>query len=420
MDIASINVDPRRGNTILDGLMTFIFQNGWSLEEYVEEFLGACHLASCNDICLMERFWCGLDDDIRFVMPREDPLWTLKDYINFALWVEGSTLTADEEDAVGDINVQPHLADVSQHDPEPSQPSPRFAEHEPEPKMDREPEPSLTDEPSPSGATELWIAQEPEPILSDQVREPATEPVTVDVPDGREGAEDSTTHCTAAEGEQRRDLGQLNMEVDLIFSEDIKMELPACPEQSICLELSTCLNFPPTLPLPFPSSSPAASGLPPLFPDSPSAHPQPTLCAVGSPRVCQSPSASWLEDPSSSPPASESWILPRPSGPALHPGSQLPRLHRHPSAHQLHQAPSSLRLQLGQSSSRHRPASPCRSVPPAPLGSSLPPAPPQSSVTPVPPRTSGSPPQPSGSSVSPWIFGFPFSPWATSACSTAV
>ncbi|KAL0154678.1 hypothetical protein M9458_048941, partial [Cirrhinus mrigala] len=62
----------------------------------------------------------------------------------------------------------------------------------------------------------------------------------------------------------------------------------------------------------------------------PSAHPQPTICAVGSPRVCQSPSASWLEDPSSPPPASESRTLPWPFDPAAPPRSQLPRFHHHP------------------------------------------------------------------------------------------
>ncbi|KAL0199671.1 hypothetical protein M9458_002858, partial [Cirrhinus mrigala] len=297
-------------------------------------------------------------------------------------------------------------------DPEPSQTTLQLAEPEPEPTADGEPEPRAT-EPSPTGATAQEIATEPEPSESYQVREPATEPATVDVPVGCEGAKDSTAHCTTAEGEQCLDLGQLHMEQDLIdftediemelpaclelpvcseyhlehdlidFSEDIEMEFPACPEQSVCLELSTCLNFPPTLPLLSPSSSPAASALPPLFPDRPSAHPQPTICAVGSPQVCQSPSASWLEDPSSSPPAPESRTPPLTL--RLHPGSQLPRLHRHPSAHQLHWAPSSLRLRLGRSSSRHHlrtpllEAVPRRSVPPAPLGSSLPPAPPQSS-----------------------------------------
>ncbi|KAL0183627.1 hypothetical protein M9458_019323, partial [Cirrhinus mrigala] len=49
------------------------------------------------------------------------------------------------------------------------------------------------------GATARETATEPEPIESDQVREPATMPATVDVPVGRQSAEASTTHCTAAE-----------------------------------------------------------------------------------------------------------------------------------------------------------------------------------------------------------------------------
>ncbi len=43
---------------------------------------------------------------------------------------------------------------------------------------------------------------------------------------------------------------------------------------------------------------------------SPSPHPQPTICAVGSPWVCQSSSASWLENHLSPPPASEFRIPP--------------------------------------------------------------------------------------------------------------
>ncbi|KAI2657357.1 DNA-directed RNA polymerase II subunit RPB1 [Labeo rohita] len=140
-------------------------------------------------------------------------------------------------------------------------------------------------------------------------RPSATMATTVDVPVGREGVEDSTTHCTAAEGEQCLDLGHLNMEQHLIdFSEDIYVELPACPE------LPACLDFPPTLPLLSPPIVPVASVPPPLSPDSPAAHPQPTICAVDSPRVCHSPSASWLENPLSPPPAFESWTPPRPSG----------------------------------------------------------------------------------------------------------
>ncbi|KAI2667104.1 Contactin-3 [Labeo rohita] len=49
----------------------------------------------------------------------------------------------------------------------------------------------------PLGMTAREIDTEPEPIESDQVREPATMPATVDVPVEHEGAEDSTAHCTA-------------------------------------------------------------------------------------------------------------------------------------------------------------------------------------------------------------------------------
>ncbi|KAL0159579.1 hypothetical protein M9458_043304, partial [Cirrhinus mrigala] len=271
--------------------------------------------------------------------------------------------------------------------PEPSQPTPRLAEPKPEPTTDGATAQGIA-EPT-IGATAREIATEPEPIESDQVRELAAMPATVDVPVGREGAEDSTAHCAASEGEQCLDLGHFNVEQDLIdFSEDIYGELPACPEQSVCLELSTCLDFPPTLPLLSPPIVPVASVPPPLSPDSPSAHPQPTICAVGSLRVCQSPSASWLGDPSSPPPASVSWTPPQPSDPAA-----PPRL----------SAPSSPPLPVG---------------PPVPPGSLVLPAPPWSVV--VPPSTPTAAPRwllpPSGSASTsaspsdpPWTLLCP--PW---------
>ncbi|KAI2665253.1 DNA topoisomerase 2-alpha [Labeo rohita] len=267
MDLASANVAPRRGNTILEGFTIFIFQNGRDLEDYVEEFVGTCHRAIC-DVCLMEGFRCGLDDDLCFALPDGDPCWTLKQYINLVLCACGSAYTVGEAEEYNNL-VQPHLADVSQQDPKPSQTTPQLAKPEPKPTSDGEPEPRAT-VPSPMGATACEIATEPDPSESDQVRDPVTEPATVDVPVGREGAEDSTAHCTTAEG------------------------------------------------------SHAASVIPPLVPDSPANHPQSTICAVGSPRICQSPSASWLEDPSSPPPASESWTLPRPFDPAATPRLSAP------------------------------------------------------------------------------------------------
>ncbi|KAL1252330.1 hypothetical protein QQF64_017023 [Cirrhinus molitorella] len=86
-------------------------------------------------------------------------------------------------------------------DPEPSQPSPCFAEL-PEPTADGGPEPAAVVEPSPSGVTECTTTPEPEPNMSDQVREPAAVHVTVEVSLNREGAVESPAHCTAAEAPQ--------------------------------------------------------------------------------------------------------------------------------------------------------------------------------------------------------------------------
>ncbi len=68
-------------------------------------------------------------------------------------------------------------------DPEPSQASPRCAEL-PEPT-----EPTAVIEPSPSGASELMIVPEPEPQVSDQVREPtaqATVEIVVEIAGAKE------------------------------------------------------------------------------------------------------------------------------------------------------------------------------------------------------------------------------------------
>ncbi|KAI2659808.1 Chromatin-remodeling ATPase INO80 [Labeo rohita] len=62
---------------------------------------------------------------------------------------------------------------------------------------------------------------------------------------------------------------------------------------------------------------------PPPLSGIPSAHPQPSICAVGSPRVCQSPSALRPEDPYSSPPAPESRTLPQPVSSTMAPSYLL-------------------------------------------------------------------------------------------------
>ncbi|KAI2659586.1 Accumulation-associated protein [Labeo rohita] len=192
-----------------------------------------------------------------------------------------------------------------------------------------------------------------------------------------------------------------------------------------CYDQPACMEFPPTLPL-LPMSTSVWS---PLFPDSPSAHPQPTTCAVGSPQVCQLPSASGLEDPSSPPPASESRTPPRTSDPAAPPRLSAPSSPSSPigppapPGSLVFPAPPWSVVVPPSPQDSVPPAAPRHSVPPAPKDSSLPPAQPPSSVAPAPPRTSGSlptpwspepraPPWPSGSSVSPWIFGSPSPPRA--------
>lgn len=65
-------------------MLAFIFQCSQCLEDYVEEFLKTCHLARCDEVCLMEEFRYGLVGDICIIMPQGDPCWTIKSYINFA------------------------------------------------------------------------------------------------------------------------------------------------------------------------------------------------------------------------------------------------------------------------------------------------------------------------------------------------
>ncbi|KAL0162304.1 hypothetical protein M9458_041700, partial [Cirrhinus mrigala] len=76
-------------------------------------------------------------------------------------------------------------------DPVPSPPSPRSAE--------RQPEPTADGEPYPNRVTELRIAPKPEPVTSNQVREPAISLMTEGITVEHEEAEESPAHCTSAE-----------------------------------------------------------------------------------------------------------------------------------------------------------------------------------------------------------------------------
>ncbi len=129
---------------------------------------------------------------------------------------------------------------------------------------------------------------------------------------------------------------------------------------------------------------------PPLSSGSPYAHPQPTICAVGSPRVCQSPSASWLEDPLVS--ASESWTPPRPIDPAAPPWLLAPSSPLWPLSPQSTHPSGSTSVCRRPSVTSGLHSSGCTSslrLHQAPPSSSS-----WSSVAPAPPRPSESPPPP--------------------------
>ncbi|ROJ29139.1 hypothetical protein DPX16_13583 [Anabarilius grahami] len=92
---------------------------------YLMEYLNICHQVTCDDVTLMEGFWCGLDKDIRFLMPKGETCWSLEDYINFALWMDGSSFTIGKAGEKNIAIVQPYPTSiVTSLNPEPSQPSP--------------------------------------------------------------------------------------------------------------------------------------------------------------------------------------------------------------------------------------------------------------------------------------------------------
>ncbi len=135
--------------------------------------------------CLCTFYKTSLNNECRARLSGDGPRGNFTVFVEWVLVSCGSPLTVD---FAGDDS-------SPTSDPEPSPPSPRAAEHQLEPTADGEPEPSATDEPSPSGATVLRIAPEPEPITSDQVREPATSHVTVDVRVSVRVLRESPAHC---------------------------------------------------------------------------------------------------------------------------------------------------------------------------------------------------------------------------------
>ncbi|KAI2647431.1 Zinc metalloprotease ZmpB [Labeo rohita] len=262
-------------------LLILLRQGEHSPEDHTRDYLSLSEHSHFPDSSLCKFYFIGLNTTTKALLSGEGPQESLPDYIE---WVLASCVSSWTVDII-EKDVSPT------QDPEPSQPSPRHAEYEPKPTADDEPEPR---------ATESKIATEPEPYTSDQVREPATTTTTGECKMEQVRAMESPAHCTTAGGELENDSGNL-----IDFSTEA-LENNSGDLIDFFTEISTChvipawMESPPTLPL-LPMSTSVCA---PLSPDSPSAHPQSSTCAVGSPRVCQLPSASGLEDPSSPPPAS--------------------------------------------------------------------------------------------------------------------
>ncbi|KAI2645401.1 Zinc metalloprotease ZmpB [Labeo rohita] len=150
-----------------------------SLEDHTRDFMHLVPHTHYPDSCLCTFYRVGLNPTIKAQLSGEGPRESIADYIEWVLASCRSSWTV----GIVEKDVSPT------QDPEPSQPSPRHAEYEPEPTADDEPEPR---------ATEQRIATEPEPNTSDQVREPAKTTVKVECCVEQERAMESPAHCTTA------------------------------------------------------------------------------------------------------------------------------------------------------------------------------------------------------------------------------
>ncbi len=216
--------------------------------------------------------------------------------------------------------------------------------------------------------------------MFDQVREP-TAKARMDTAVEIAGEMESPAYGATTDGELTLDSGMLiDLDTEILFTQPSS-------------ELSNWQDIPPNLPLPpplidlFPFSMPSSLDFVSL-----SAHPQLTICGVGSPLVCPSPAplALSLEDPSTLHLASEAQTPPRSYDPAA-----LPWLPAPSSPPELVSPPGSLVPPAPPWSVISQPpprdctplATPHPFVPLAPLGSSFPP----SSTSVAPPRPSGAP-----------------------------
>ncbi len=198
-------------------LLLLLEQGERSLEDHTGLFLLLANATGYPDDALCAFYDASLNTACRALSSDDGPREDFAAFVEWTLARNGSPLTVCPEDDLA----------RSTPDPEPSPPSPRGKEHQPEPTDDGEPFPAAICEPALSRATERMIVPEVEPNPSDQVREPATVPITREQAVDGVSAEWSSAPCTAAEGELLIDLGLLDMERDLIdWDTALEIELP--------------------------------------------------------------------------------------------------------------------------------------------------------------------------------------------------
>ncbi len=183
-------------------LLLLLEQGERSLEDHTGLFLMLANTTSYPDDALCSFYDASLNTASRALSSEDGPREDFAAFVEWTLARNGSPLTVSPEDDLA----------RSTPDPEPSPPSPRGAEHQPKPTDDGEPFPAAISEPAQSRATEGKIAPEVEPNPSDQVREPATVPITREQAVDGVSAEWSSVPCTVAEGELMRPLGLLDSE----------------------------------------------------------------------------------------------------------------------------------------------------------------------------------------------------------------
>uniref|UniRef100_A0A672PX96 Uncharacterized protein n=1 Tax=Sinocyclocheilus grahami TaxID=75366 RepID=A0A672PX96_SINGR len=159
-----------------------------SLEDHTNDFLSLAQLTHYPDNCLCTFYRVGLNATTRAQLSGDGPRESFATFIEWVLVSCKSHLTVDIAD-----NTSPT------QDPEPSPPSPRGTEHQPEPTDDGEP---AILEPEQSPTAEKRIASDVEPNMSDQVREPETVPTTREHAVDGVSAERSSAPCIMAEGER--------------------------------------------------------------------------------------------------------------------------------------------------------------------------------------------------------------------------